>query len=67
MSPRLRAILSAHLVECDETGTVMSKQLMRLAPDTPTEAINMATVLQYESFFNNTAKLLALLSRNLQQ
>ncbi|KAK8102077.1 hypothetical protein PG984_015223 [Apiospora sp. TS-2023a] len=67
MSSRLRAILSAHLVECDETGAVMMKQLMRLTPDTPTEAINMATILQYESFLNTTAKLLAILSRNLQQ
>lgn len=67
MSSRLRAILSAHLVECDEASSVMTKQLMRLTPDTPTEVINMATVLQYESFLNATAKLLALLSRNLQQ
>ncbi|KAK7917797.1 hypothetical protein PG985_011405 [Apiospora marii] len=67
MSSRLRAILSAHLVECDEAGTFMSKQLMRLAPNAPTESINMATVLQYESFLNATARLLALLSRNLHQ
>lgn len=67
ISSRLRAILSAHLVECDEAGTVMSKQLMRLAPGTPAEAIKMATVLQYEAFLNATAMLLALLTRNLQQ
>ncbi|KAK8024498.1 hypothetical protein PG993_012564 [Apiospora rasikravindrae] len=67
MSSRLRSILSGHLAECNAAGFIVSKQLMRLAPDTPTEAINMATILQYESFLNATVKLLQLLSRILQQ
>ncbi|KAK8071322.1 hypothetical protein PG997_011525 [Apiospora hydei] len=67
MSSRVRSILSGHLAECNAAGSIISKQLMRLAPDTPTEAINMATVLKYESFLNATVKLLAILSRTLQQ
>ncbi|KAK7946950.1 uncharacterized protein PG986_011271 [Apiospora aurea] len=67
MSSRLRSILSGHLAECNAAKSIVSKQFMRLAPDTPTDAINMAIVLQYESFLNATIKLLALLSRTLQQ
>ncbi|KAK6857429.1 hypothetical protein PG995_007616 [Apiospora arundinis] len=66
ISPRLQTVFSAHLTECDATGAVIAKQLMRLSQDTPPEAINPATVQQYESFVKAVLLLLDLFLRSLR-
>ncbi|KAK8004683.1 hypothetical protein PG990_010720 [Apiospora arundinis] len=66
ISPRLQTVFSAHLTECDAAGAVIGKQLMRLSQDTPPEAINPATVQQYESFVKAVLLLLDLFLRSLR-
>lgn len=53
-SVQLRTVISAQLSECDTTAAFVTKQLMRVGEDTPREAINVAAILQYESFSEST-------------
>lgn len=55
-SVELRAVLSTQLLACNDTAAIVIKQLMRLARDTPREAINVATVLLYEAFAESTTR-----------
>ncbi|KAK6839100.1 hypothetical protein PG987_004966 [Apiospora arundinis] len=66
ISPRLQTVFSAHLTECEAAGAVIGKQLKRLSQDTPPEAINPATVQQYESFVKAVLLLLDLFLRSLR-
>jgi hypothetical protein len=58
ISAELQTALSSQLPECDATAAVVNKQLMRLGKNTPRDAINVATILQYESFAESTMRFL---------
>ncbi|KAI1330731.1 ankyrin repeat-containing domain protein [Xylariaceae sp. FL0255] len=56
ISPDLRDVISSCLPECDVAAAIMVKQLMRLGSNVH---LNMATVLQYESFLELTVQFLS--------
>ena len=58
VSAKLRTVLSTHVSNCDSTAAIVVKQLMRVGKTTPGAAINVATILRYESFLESTMRFL---------
>lgn len=62
-SPELQRMLSAEVSECNDTAGTIVKQLMRIGPNTPREAISVATVTLYETFVDATTRVLAFVTQ----
>lgn len=58
----LHIALAAQLSESEATAALVVKQIMRLGKQTPSKAIDVATVLQYESFAESTTRFLSFAS-----
>ncbi|KIH93625.1 hypothetical protein SPBR_04134 [Sporothrix brasiliensis 5110] len=58
IAAKLRTVILAHVSKCDATAAIVVKELMRVGTTTPKDAINVAAVLQYESFLESTMRFL---------
>ncbi len=58
-SDEFQHVLSESLSNCDGAVAVMSKQIKRIGPETPTEAINLGTSSQYEALLESYSNLFA--------
>lgn len=62
-SAELQRMLSAEVSACNDTASTIIKQLMRISPNTPREAISVASVVLYETFAEATIKVLAFITQ----
>ncbi|KAH8882498.1 hypothetical protein GQ53DRAFT_454260 [Thozetella sp. PMI_491] len=56
----LQQVLIESLPDCDSVAAIMSKQVKRIGPETPTELINLAALAGYEGLLASHARLFKL-------